>query len=462
MAEVMVSDLGADVDAIGDTPGYSPLWIACLNGHLDTALFLIKHGADARVKDTKDGRTILHFLNRFRTRDSISHILQIGLQAGLALDEPDVEGNTPLLSTFIGCDFSHGVAAQMLLRARANPLIHSKMKFSAAVGALRNLDVELLASIFEQAGKHEFYDDEGMRMSISPLEQVKARVFNFLLHQSEFYCRRVCGSDTDMKLKAVIDLVLQENMSSTFRSMGLMEGDSTPLIISSYRRRNDLLKVILSSAACSDLDAVDSYGMTAIHWCAERGNLEGAKELLRAGANPLLFENKGFNVFHIASRFAPDFLVRILDAIESGEVPHPQGLHSRALLAISTRNEDKAPPYFLLVVEGTPEHLRVAEILRKQYSLDYDACDIPSLRLFHHGEYEAKMTLMAYLTAGSVVTNIITLSQVEYLLNLEPKPRFRADTSGKTLLHFAVSGFYHGKCVPYASHLHILQLIYKG
>ncbi|KAF4631421.1 hypothetical protein G7Y89_g6708 [Cudoniella acicularis] len=414
MAEALVIDLGADVNAIGDTPGYSPLWITCLNGHLNMALFLIKHGADVRVKDAKDG-----------------------------------------------WDFSHGAAAQVLLRARANPLVHSKMNFRAAVGALRTLDVDLLASIFEQAGKRHLEDNENKRMSISPLEQEKALAFNFLFHQTEFYCRRVCGSDTDIKLKSVADLILQENMSSTFRSMGLMEGDSTPLIISCYRGRIDLLKVILSSAACPDLDAVDSCGMTAIHWCAERGNLDGAKELLCAGANPLLFENKGFNVFHIAARFAPDFLMRILDAIESGEVPRPQGLDARALLAISAQNEDEAPPFVLLVLEGTPEHLRSAEMLRKQYCLDYDAYEIPTLRLFHHREYEAKMTLMAYLTAGSVVTNIITLSQVEYVLNLEPKPRFRADTSGKTLLHFAVSGFYHADLGSNSSGYAVLQLLLR-
>jgi ankyrin repeat protein len=456
MAEALVVDLGADVNSVGDTPGYTPLWISCLNGHLDTALFLAKHEADARVKDTKDGRTILHFLNRFQSRNDVSQILRIGLQAGLAVDELDLERNTPLLSTFIGWDFSHGAAAQVLLQARADPLVHSERNFSAVVGALRILDVDLLISLFKHGGKCRLKDNENKELPTNPLEQEKALSFNFLCSQNEFYCRRICGPDAAARLKAVVDLILQDNMSSTFRSMGLIEGDTTPLIISCYRRRSDLLEAVLSSASCPDLDEADSYGMTALHWCAERGNLDGIKQLLRAGANPLLFSNKGLNIFHIAARFAPDFLLQTLNAIETEEVPCPQGLDGRALLAIPTRDKDETTPFVLAVMEGTPEHLNCAEALRTRYSLDYDAYEIPALNISGRIEDEAKMTLMAYLTAGSVMTNIITLSQVEYVLNLNPKPRFRADMSGKTLLHFAVCGFYHGKYGALSELIHLI------
>ena len=372
-------------------------------------------------------------------------ILRIGLQAGLAVDELDLERNTPLLSTFIGWDFSHGAAAQLLLQARADPLVHSERDFSAVVGALRTLNVDLLISLFKHGGKCNLKDHENRELSINSLEQEKALAFGFLCSQNEFYCRRICGSDSAARMKAVVDLILQDNTLSTFRSMELIEGDTTPLIISCHRRRSDLLKAVLSSASCPDVDEADSDGMTALLWCAERGNLDGAIQLLHSGANLLPFSNKGFNIFHNAARFAPDFLIRILDAIEAGEVPCPQGLDARALLAIPTRDKDETTSFVLAVMEGTPEHLNCAEALRTRYSLDYDAYEIPALNIFRHMGDEGKMTLMAYLTATSVMTNMITLSQVEYVLSLNPKPRFRADTSGKTLLHFAVCGFYHGK-----------------
>lgn len=444
MAEILILDLHAEVNASGGTPHYSPLWISCLNGHIDVCLFLIKHGADVLVKDATEGRSILHFLNRFRSKTDINRILQICLQAGVDVDNTDFRGNTPLLSTFIGWDFSHGIAARCLLDAHADPFVKSNAGFSVVFGALKTFDADFLAVFFKQAGvcdQNESWDDDTM---VSRVDQEKANCFNFLCDRSDFYCRRICGKSIRSRLKDILSLSLHESSSATFSLMGLAEGHTTPLIISAYMKQNVILKLILDSPQSPPLNEVDINGLTAIHWCAARGNIGGARLLLKAGANPLIFDNKGLNIFHVAAKFAPEFLVQIIDFIEVYEIPHLKGRTGHELLNIRTKDQE-ATPFVFAVMEGTPGHLKCAETLRTRYHLDYDDYGVPALRIFHDDNGRSKMTLMAYLTASSVIINIMTLGQAEYLLGLDPMPRFRADTSGRTLLQFAVSGLHHGE-----------------
>jgi len=55
------------------------------------------------------------------------------------------------------------------------------------------------------------------------------------------------------------------------------------------------------------------------------------------------------------------------------------------------------------------------------------------------------MTPTAWLIENTRGRNIFTLQQVEYLLDLDPPPRFVADTDGATLLHYAVDAWQHGR-----------------
>ena len=114
-------------------------------------------------------------------------------------------------------------------------------------------------------------------------------------------------------------------------------------------------------------------------------------------------------------------------------LPRPAGYDSRSILAMT--NSESHTPYMIAVIEGSTEHLKVAETLRKKYQIDHD-----SYSILKRGT-ETAMTLMAYLVHLSVSTDLLTLEQTEYIVNLNPRPRFQGDTSGDTLLHYAVSGW---------------------
>ncbi|KAK5635651.1 hypothetical protein RRF57_011363 [Xylaria bambusicola] len=115
LATILVNDLGANVNTIGETPGFTPLWISCCTGFLDIAFFLVAHGADPNCRDELASRTILHFVNRCRTKQDMVQLVRIAFQAGIDLETRDANGHTPLLSTFIGWDFSRGLAPRYLL-----------------------------------------------------------------------------------------------------------------------------------------------------------------------------------------------------------------------------------------------------------------------------------------------------------------------------------------------------------
>ena len=64
---------GANVN-IQEANGFTPVIEACRFGHVEIALYLMRHGADIRVKD-RLGRSILDLYGRGKCRYSLTHSL---------------------------------------------------------------------------------------------------------------------------------------------------------------------------------------------------------------------------------------------------------------------------------------------------------------------------------------------------------------------------------------------------
>ena len=437
LVKILVLDLGASVDACGVVPGFTPLWISCFNGFVDIALFYVQQGAMATCRDSISGRTILHFLNRFQTIDDISQILMIGLEAGLSLEEKDNSGYTPLMSTFIGWDFSNGIAVKLLLAVGANVLVRSDDDWSPMCAAVTSLDVETSRAIAEKYRTSSLRSAVRLEPPVTSAEDDKILAFCSLITPNQFFRRRVGGAESFKKLQLIVELLLDEGMVNVFQRSELTRG-TNPLISVNYTGHDDLATAVLNSTHCPGLDEVDELnGMTALHWSVERGMVTSAMQLLSLGANPLLQDKEGLNAFHRAAKFSPSLLLRILETRDSTDFPRLAGYDDRSILAMT--NSEGHNPFVVTVIEGSTEHLKVAETLRKKYHIDHDSY---SIRM---DTTEMTMTLMAYLVQLSVVTNLATLEQIEYILNLDPQPKFQGDTSGDTLLHYAVRGWCYGE-----------------
>ncbi|XP_029648343.1 ankyrin repeat and SOCS box protein 3 isoform X1 [Octopus sinensis] len=67
-------------------------------------------------------------------------------------------------------------------------------------------------------------------------------------------------------------------------------GQNTPLIISIIKKKYLILEEVLSRPDC-DVNATDCYGWTALHHAAHKAT--GVKQLLKAGANPNVYNDSG-------------------------------------------------------------------------------------------------------------------------------------------------------------------------
>jgi len=434
LAKALVVDLGAKVDAVGATSGLTPLWISCLNGNIEISSFLVEHGANPLCKD-KSGRTILHLLNKCNNVTDLTSLFQIGLQAGIDINERDSNGKTPLLSTFISWDFSEGLAARFLLHLKADVLVESKNLWTPFTAAIRSLDLDLIEEMSEGLERSLLQNACALRAPDQSIEEAKWTAFNFIGMQNEFHRRRLEGDTASEKLQGIVDLLIDPAMLAIYPSLEVSKG-TNPLIGACYTRHDDLVNAVLRTKHCPDLDDVDKSGMTALHWAVERGRTMPAFELLHRGANPLIPDKDGLTAFHRSARFSPGLLVQIFDCIEAGQINRPGNLDGRSILNMTTKIDETT--WMIAVIEGSPEHLKAAEIFRTRYDIDHDTYSI------RKHSTDIKMTFMAYMIENAVTSNLFTLQQIEWLLNLDPRPKFIADTSGATLLHYTVLGWQHG------------------
>lgn len=440
LAKILVMDLGAEVDAVGVSK-MSPLWVSCFMGHIDMTLYLFNEGANIRCKDGQHGRTILHCLNCCRSPESLVVLAELSLSAGLSVDERDLSGRTPLLSTFVGWDFSRGLAARWLIQQQADVLVRSDDEWSSLAAAARCFDLDLMNAILDAAYNSLLTAQSESKAPGLPISDAKAHAFATILSQSEFHARRFHGHGTIAKLGKIVDLLIDADMMDQWRSSGLWEG-TNPLIATCQAGRDELALAVLRAKHCPDINQIyQGDGKTALHWAVEYGRSTVAMELLLKGADPLIRDKDGANVFHRSGMFSPALLVDVIDRMETGGLPEISGQSISHILSLPKSEGENV--FFLMVLEGTSEHLEAAELLRTRYNLEHD-----SLSYNPHGE-AGQMTLTAYMIYCAVSSNLFTLNQVEYLLTLEPPPAFVADTSGATLLHYAVRNWQYGK--PYCA-----------
>ncbi|KAL2828087.1 ankyrin repeat-containing domain protein [Aspergillus pseudoustus] len=448
LTRTLVLDLRADVNDYGITPRLTPLWISCFFGNMEVAAFLAEHGADAGCRDDIANRTILHFANQCHTEEDLHRLLQIAGSASLGLDVQDGSGNTPLLSTFIGWDFSNGLASRALLSKKAFSLFRSNTGWDSLCAAVVTLNYGLVKDIVDSCS---LLSSEPLRRNKLSINEAKATAFGALFSMSEFYRRRIDGSKGSSTLGQIVDLLLDDGSIAALKKMDFAK-DTNPLIAACFMGFEDLSSAILDSPHCPPINGHDdNNSMTALHWAMQRGRESTVMRLLERGADPLLKDNEGLNAFHHAARFSPELLDIIVAKMDKGELPKPEGMHMKDIISTPAANGETS--FAIAVTEGSVQHLELAEKLRTKYELDHDT---PSIK-----RGGSKMTLMAYMIRNATISNVFTLEQIEYVLNIDPRPKFVADTSNSTLLHYAVAHWHHAEIASNPVGFAVLRLLLR-
>lgn len=443
MAHALV-ELGADVNAHGNTHGWVPLLLSCHCGHFDMAKLLIDNGADPTIRESLHGATILHSLTQFSKREHCEEIFDIALSAGLDINVPMKNGATPLHTTFAAWDYSRGVATELLLEYGADATRQVQgwdgfLNFDTAIThAAQQLDVDLLRRML--AASEALVAILGLSAQ-RQLSDAKAQALSALFRRTRFYCMCVGGKGYKGKLETVIFLLADEDARSVLierRRVDKKQPTDPFLTMCTFRGYGFFVDAFLKVFPDTVIDD-PSWNLPRLflHVAIERRDIEAVRAFVRQGAGILTKERGGRNALHFAAHYFPKILPELIKTLEEFPSQRRQGKSMTGIL--EEQCNSGLTVFAQLLVEGYDDERKLAETLRAKYSLNHD------YKMHRDGSW---VTFGGYLVSLAVADGLVPVEHIQYLLKLDPLPEYATTPTGKTLLATAIEGFSGCKC-PY-------------
>ncbi|RKL16461.1 hypothetical protein BFJ68_g5073 [Fusarium oxysporum] len=440
MAHALV-ELGADVNAYGNTHGWVPLLLSCHCGHFDMAKLLIDNGADPTIRESLHGATILHSLTQFSKREHCEEIFDIALSAGLDINVPMKNGATPLHTTFAAWDYSRGVATELLLEYGADATRQVQgwdgfLNFDTAIThAAQQLDVDLLRRML--AASEALVAILGLSAQ-RQLSDAKAQALSALFRRTRFYCMCVGGKGYKGKLETVISLLADEDARSVLierRRVDKKQPTDPFLTMCTFRGSGFFVHAFLKVFPDTVIDD-PSWNLPRLflHVAIERRDIEAVRAFVRQGADILTKERGGRNALHFAAHYFPKILPELIKTLEEFPSDRRQGKSMTGIL--EEQCNSGLTVFAQLLVEGYDDERKLAETLRAKYSLNHD------YKMHRDGSW---VTFGGYLVSLAVADGLVPVEHIQYLLKLDPLPEYATTPTGKTLLATAIEGFSGSK-----------------
>jgi ankyrin repeat protein len=429
--QLLVEQLQADVNEVGNTTGWTPLWISCLFGYHDIAMFLLKKGASPHCCDIQHGVTILHTLSQFSEAYQVRDIVDMALNAGIDIDTTASNGMTPLHATFVSWDYSRGAAAQILLEHGADPTRQAPYYLDVITPialCARLLDIKLLESMLMAAERLPGLSTGDAHVNLG---MAKAQAFCWLTYPTRFWYMCTVGKGYEAALASALHLILDADMMHELARDQRVNPGTTPLRCACHLSRSHIVKALLEVAPSIDLESVegDPGQRPCLQLAIQRRSRECAEILINHGAQILYVAPDGQNALHVAAHYFPSLLPQLIASAEAMNSDTRGGTMKEIL---DLRNKRGYSVFGLLLAEGYLESTITADLIRSKYDLDYDS-------LAEYQE-ESSATLTGVLIRLSVSHGLIPVGQIQYLLDLEPQPSFVCSNDGETLLTRAVGG----------------------
>ncbi|ORY06680.1 hypothetical protein BCR34DRAFT_590565 [Clohesyomyces aquaticus] len=181
MVDLLLDILSASVEEMGNTPGFSPLWIACYLGDYDIVSKLRSHGADPCFRD-RMGCGILHFLTQFSEASQVKDIGEWVINAGVDVNSASNANIPPLLAAMTTFDYSSGAVVDFLLDHGADPNF----------GTRKGLDVMTPISKCASTLNYELLETMLSKVPRSDLAKSKAQALRQLTHYPKFQLMTWC------------------------------------------------------------------------------------------------------------------------------------------------------------------------------------------------------------------------------------------------------------------------------
>ncbi|KAF3934769.1 hypothetical protein ABW20_dc0108296 [Dactylellina cionopaga] len=430
MVSLLVDKLGASVNEYGNTCGWTPLLLACQGGYFSIAQFLVDRKAYIKCR-ASDGESILHTIHHFTSREHCEAVVKWGLAAGLDINCQLRNQMTPLHATFVGWDYSDGAAADILIQHGADPTSTAKEfdghfnKISPIGMCAVRLNNKLLQRMIDAAAQ---ISGTEKRIALC-----KAQALSSMGRKTRFYYMTIGGEGYKARMAAVLNLLIDIDVAAYFKQGTTNLGLDNLLYFAVSYSRDDFVESLLIACPGIDVNAIaqeeqetGSFNRPCIQLSIERSSLEAARILVKHGADLLLQDPRDYNALHAAAHYFPDILLELVEAVE--KLPLNKRGHRAMKEILEETNSERLTVFGVLVLEGYDREIAIAEILRKRYGLEYD------YRVIKADKNENWITLCGLLIHLAVNTNLLSVEQIYYLLNLNPRPQFICNSNGETLL----------------------------
>eukprot|EP01122_Echinamoeba_exundans_P008718 TRINITY_DN2944_c0_g1_i1.p1 TRINITY_DN2944_c0_g1~~TRINITY_DN2944_c0_g1_i1.p1 ORF type:complete len:629 (-),score=55.75 TRINITY_DN2944_c0_g1_i1:119-2005(-) len=250
---------GADIDSFAK--GQTPLMYACAKSHVETALVLLRHGANIHLK-SRNEETALIIACREKCPELVSALLKGGASPS---DRPT--GLTPLLySSFEPNDASVQIATMLLdaIGDTDRSYINARQEndFTALMNAAEEGHTGLVKLLIEKGADVNLRDSGGynaLHWAISGGHVEAAKVI------------KAAGATMDVSSSGYSVL----HWAASSRSV-------------------PMLREVLSWPGCPNLDVQDENGDTPLHVAYFEKALNVVRELERAGADKKIRNKQGF------------------------------------------------------------------------------------------------------------------------------------------------------------------------
>uniref|UniRef100_A0A3B4VG47 Ankyrin 1 n=1 Tax=Seriola dumerili TaxID=41447 RepID=A0A3B4VG47_SERDU len=460
--EKVVAELvnyGANVNAQSHQKGFSPLYMAAQENHLEVVKFLLENGANQSLP-TEDGFTPLAVALQQGHENVVALLINYGTKGKVRLPalhiaarnddtrtaavllqndpNPDVLSKVLELSTgftplHIAAHYENMSVAQLLLNRGANVNFTPKDELTPLHCAARNGHVRIIEILLEHGAPIQAKTKNGLSPihmaaqgdhmdCVRQLLQYNAEIDDITLdHLTPLHVAAHCGHHRMAKV------LLDKGAKANARALN----GFTPLHIACKKNHMRSMDLLLKHSA--SLEAVTESGLTPLHVASFMGHLNIVKNLLQRGASPNASNVKVETPLHMASRAGhcevAQFLLQNAAQVDARAKDDQTPLHCAARMGhkelVKLLLEHKANPDSATTAGHTPLHIAAREGHVHTIRILLDA-----------GAQQIKMTKKGF-TPLHVASKYGKVDVAELLLERGANPN-AAGKNGLTPLHVAV------------------------